>query len=173
MSITWPFQGKHTQVNSEVQVCQWSLAWTFLTPELRGKPKEIFDKQTHTDQALQEPPAESSSHFVHIMPLEGTWETIWTAVPSALFPMNRLLAFGKGKARPWVWKMRILLVSSKENPDFQMSHWDITQKASHYFNSDVFSEYPLVICFQKNEKMMLLEMSSACYAEAKSKCSLC
>ena len=32
---------------------------------------------------------------------------------------------------------------------------------------------PLSSAFKKTEKMMLLEMSSACYAEAKSKCSLC
>lgn len=80
------------------------------------------------------------------------WNTISTAVRASWFPMNRLLAFGKGKAHPWVWKMQILLGSRKENPDFQMSHWHITQKASHYFSSDVFSEYPLVICFQKDWK---------------------
>ena len=83
---------------------------------------------------------------------EARWKTIWTAAPSSWVPKNRLLPFGKGEAHPWGWKMQILLTFSKENPDFQMSHWDATQKASHYFNSDVFPEYPLVICFQKNWK---------------------
>lgn len=91
------------------------------------------------------------SHSVHIKPLGGSWKTTSTVAPSSWFPMNRLLAFGEGEGRAWVWKMQMLPVSNKENPDFQMSHWDVIQKASHYFNSDVFSEYPLVICFRKKK----------------------
>lgn len=129
------------------KIGDWYLAWTFLAPEWRGRPKKISDKQTCINQVF--PLAERSSHPIH-QAFGWDVKTIRTSCAFLLVPNEQTpCLLERAKPTHECERGRFLPAPGPEDPESQMSHRDTTQKASHRFSSDVFSEYPLSSAFKR------------------------